>query len=212
MPDLVTQTRDYLDAVRIPVEVDSVINRPLTAAPTGRLGRGPLVALAAAVMVALIGFVAILLRPGDSPAVGPQDLEEVVAGSEEGSYYVVGLDGDGVPCARAGAISEQSKQSQIVCGDPDQVGTEPFQLVAAAFQGETSVALAGWVPASVAGVTAVFDGGQSRPLELTAIPGYDLYGFGAIEKDTQVKLIELEVRDETGEIIKRYFPSIGRSD
>lgn len=213
MADLITQTRDYLDAVRTPVTADSIVDRPLVPAKDRRrIRRGPLVALGAAVAVALVGLVAVLLQPNDSEILGSQVVDEVVAGTEENSFYAVGLNRDGILCAAAGASFDISRQSQSVCGDSDQPAAPAYQEVAAAaYQGESSVALAGWVPTTAVRVIAVYNDETRRSLDLTPIPGHDLYAFGAIE-EAQARLVEIEIRDETGEIIQRYFPSIGPSD
>ena len=80
-----------------------------------------------------------------------------------------------------------------------------------AYQEDSFVALAGWVPTTATSVTAVYNGGVRRTLELTPIPGHDLYAFGAID-DAQARFIEIEIRNETDDIIQRYFPSIGPSN
>jgi hypothetical protein len=213
MADLITQTRDYLEAVRTPVTVDSIGTHsvaPISDRPPIR--RGPVVALATAVMVALVGLVAVLLQPSDPQALRSQVVNEVITGSQENSYYAVGFDGDGTLCAEAGASSDLSKQSHGVCGNSDQAAGPAYQeIAAAAYQGDNFVALAGWIPSSAASVTAVYSGEVRRTLELTPIPGHDLYAFGAIE-DAQARFIGIEIRNETGEIIQRYFPSIGPSD
>jgi hypothetical protein len=213
MADLITQTRDYLETVRTPVTVDSMVTYPVAPIPDRRLlHRGPLVALATAVVVALVGLVAVLLQPNNPRTVRSQVVDEVIAGSQENSHYAVGFDSDGILCAEAGASADLSKQSQGVCGDSDQAASPAYQQVAAAAnQGDSSVALAGWVPTSAATITAVYNGEIRRSLELTPIPGYDLYAFGAIE-DAQARFIEIEIRNEAGEIIQRYFPSIGPSN
>jgi len=168
--------------------------------------------LATAVMVALVGLVAVLLQPSDPQTVRSQVVDEVIGGSQENTHYAVGFNGDGILCAEAGASSDLSKQSQGVCGDSDQAASPAFQQVAAAaYQGDNSVALAGWIPSSAASVTAVYNGEIRRSLELTPIPGYDLYAFGAIE-DAHARFIEIEIRNEADEIIQRYFPSIGPSN
>lgn len=213
MPDLTTQTRDYLEAVRTPVTVDS-IGTHLVAPISDRrpIRRGPVVALATAVVVALVGLVAVLLQPSDPLTVRSQVVDEVISGSQESSYYAVGLDGDGILCAETGASSDLSKQSHGVCGDSDQAAGPAYQEIAAvSYQGDSLVSLAGWVPMSAASVTAVYNGEIRRSLELTPIPGYDLYAFGAIE-DSQARFIEIEIRNEADEIIQRYFPSIGPSN
>jgi hypothetical protein len=213
MADLITQTRDYLEALRTPVTVEQIVTHPVAPIPDRRhIRRGPLVALASAVVVALVGLVAVLVQPNDSQIVRSQVVDEVIAGSQENSYYAVGFDGDGILCAEAGASFDLSTQSQGVCGDSDQAAASAYQQVAAAaYEAESFVALAGWVPTSAASVTAVYNGEIRRSLELTPVPGYDLYAFGAIE-GTHSQFIEIEIADETGEIIQRYFPSIGPSD
>lgn len=213
MTDLITQTRDYLEAVRTPVTVDSIVTHPVAPIPDRRpIHRGPLVALATAALVALVGLVAVLLQPNDPQTVRSQVVDEVIAGSHENSHYAVGFDGDGVLCAETGASTDLSKQSQAVCGDSDQAAAPAYQQVAAAaYRGDSSVALAGWVPTSAATITAVYNGEIRRSLELTPIPGFDLYAFGVIE-DAQARFIEIEIRNEAGEIIQRHFPSIGPSD
>lgn len=213
MADLITQTRDYLETVRTPVTVEEVVTH--FAVPTqGRRGirHGPLVALATAVVVAVVGLVAVLLQPNDPQTVLSQVVDNVIAGSQENSYYAVGFDGDGILCAEAGASSDLSKQSEGVCGDSDHPTAPAYQeIAAAAYQGNGSVALAGWVPTSAASITAVYNGEIRQPLELSPIPGYNLYAFGGIE-DAQAQFIEIEIRNEAGEVIQRYFPSIGPSN
>jgi len=212
MADVITQTRDYLEVIRTPVTVDSIVAHPVAPIPDRRrIRRGPLVALAAAVVVALVGLVPVLLQPNDPRIVRSQVVDEVIAGSQENSHYAVGFDSDGILCAEAGASLDLSTQSQGVCGDSDQAAAPAYQQVAAAaYQGDSFVALAGWVPASAENITAIYNGEIRRSLELTPIPGYDLYAFGAIE-DGQARFIEIEIRNEAGEIIQRYFASIGPS-
>jgi hypothetical protein len=213
MTDLITQTRDYLEAVRAPVTVDSVVDHPATPFVDRRpVRRGPLVALATATAVVLVGLVAVLLQPTDPEIARSQIVDEVIGESQENSFYAVGFDSDGILCAEAGASFDVSRQSQGVCGDSDQPDAPAYrEVAAAAYQGDSFVALAGWVPTTAASVTAVYNDQIRRALELTPIPGYDLYAFGVIE-DTQARFIEIDIRNETGEIIQRYFPSIGPSD
>lgn len=213
MADLITQTRDYLETVRTPVTVDSIGTYPVAPMPDRRLiRRGPVVTLATAVVVALIGLVAVLLQPKQPDSVRSQVVDEVIAGSQENSYYAVGFDSDGILCAETGASLDVSRQSQGVCVDSDQSPAPAYQeIAAAAYQGESLVALAGWVPTTAASATAVYNDEIRSTLELTPIPGYDLYAFGAIE-GIQARFIEIEISNETGEIIQRYFPSIGPSD
>lgn len=213
MADLIAQTRDYLESVRKPVTTDSIVDHPVTPIVDRRpIRRGPLVALATAVAVGLVGLVAVLLQPTDPEIARSQIVNEVIGGSQENSYYAVGFDTDGILCAETGASFELSKQSQGVCGDTHQPSDPAYQEVAAmAFQAESFVALAGWVPTTAASVTAFYNGEVRRTLELTPIPGHDLYAFGALD-DAQARFIEIEIRSETGEIIQRYFPSIGPSD
>ena len=59
-------------------------------------------------------------------------------------------------------------------------------------------------------MTVIYNGDIRRSLELTAIPGNELYAFGTIEK-VQAQSVELEIRDASGEIIQRYFPTIAPS-
>jgi hypothetical protein len=213
MADLIAQTRDYLDAVRAPVTTDSIVHHPLVPiSARRRVHRGRWVALGTAVAVAVVGLVAALLQPNEPEIHGSRVVDEIVADTQENSFYVVGLDDDGVVCAEAGASFEQSRQSQGVCGDSDQPGAQAYQEVtAAAFQGNGSVAIAGWVPTTVTSVTAVYNNEIQLALDLTPIPGYDLYAFGAIE-DAHARLIEIQMKDANGSIIQRYYPSIGPSD
>lgn len=213
MTDLITQTRDYLEAVRTPVTVDSIVTHPVAPINDRRpIRRGPLVAVATAVAVALIGLVAVLLQPSDHEFAQTQIVDEVIGESREHSYYTVGFDRDGILCAETGASLDHSRQSQGVCGDNDRSADPAYQEIAAmAYQGESFVALAGWVPTTAARVTAVYNGEIRRSLELTLIPRYDLYAFGNIEA-TQARFIEIEIRNETGEIVQRYFPPIGPSN
>lgn len=212
MADLISQTRDYLDAVRTPVTVDSVADYRMAPSIDRRpIRRGPLVALATAVAVVLVGLVAVLFQPTDPEIPRSQIVDEVIGGSQGNSFYSVGFDTDGVLCAETGASLELSRQSQGVCGDSDQPAAPEYQEVAAMAYQDSFVALAGWVPTTAASVTAVYNGEVRRTLELTAIPGYDLYAFGTIE-DAPARFIEIEIRDETGEVVQRYFPSIGPTD
>lgn len=213
MTDLIAQTREYLETVRIRITVDVIVAHPVSSIPDSRRRyRGPWVALSTGVVVALIGLFAVLLQPSDSDIVRSHVVEPVVEGAQDGSQYAVGFDGAGVVCAEAGEVTSISKQSQGVCGDSDQPTAQAYeQVAAAAFQGDTSVALAGWAPASSASITAVYDGELRRSLELTPIPGFDVYAFGAIESG-RAEFIEIEIRDAKGEILQRYFPAIGPSD
>jgi hypothetical protein len=93
--------------------------------------------------------------------------------------------------------------SHTVCGGGDDV-------TAVAFQTDTGIAVAGYAPASVARLTAVYDGELRRPLTLTPVPGRQTFAFGTIE-NARPAFVEIEVVDENGNIIKRYFPSIGPS-
>lgn len=205
MTDLITQTRDYLEAVRAPVTADSVVDHPATPIVDRRpVRRGPLVALATAAAVLLVGLVAVLLQATDPEIPRSRVVDEIIGESHETSHYAVGFDVDGILCAEAGATSEATSGSHASCVAGDRI-------VAAAYQGNTSVAIAGWVPTSATSLTAIYNGEIRRTLELTPIPGHDLYAFGAIE-DAQARFIEIDVRDESGEIIQRYFPSIGPSN
>lgn len=205
MTDLITQTRDYLEAVRAPVTVDSIVDHPAAPIVDRRpVHRGPLVALATAVAVVLVGLVAVLFQATDPEIPRSQVVDEVIGGSQETSHYTVGFDVDGILCAEAGASSDSTSGSQSSCVAGDRI-------VAAAYQGDTSVAIAGWVPTSAASLTVIYNGEVRRTLDLTPVPGHDLYAFGDIE-DAQARFIEIEVRGESGEIVQRYFPSIGPSN
>lgn len=99
----------------------------------------------------------------------------------------------------------RSEPRNRVCGDNDQAAAPAYQEIAAvSYQGDSHVSLAGWVPTSAASATAVYNSEIRRSLGLTPIPGYDLYAVGAIE-DAQARFIEIKIRNETGDIIQRYF-------
>lgn len=201
MTDVTTQIRDYLDTISTPVTLEEIMTHPVTPRVTpSRMRSGPLVAVAAAAAVVVFGAIAVLLQADNQAPAGPFTVvEEVVAGSEADSFYAVGFDRDGHICAETGA----SHNSQASCGPGDRLS-----LTGMAYQGETSVALAGWAPTSIGNLTVVYNGELRRPLELTLIPGHDVYAFGAVET-IQARFVEIEVTDDNGEIIQRYFPSFG---
>ena len=200
MTDLMTQTRDYLEAVRTPVGAGSVVDQTATGAVAPSSRKGPVIALVAALAVILLGVVAALFRP-TAQSVPQSDLVDVVISENEGtSYYAVGFDVEGLLCAEAGALSGEPVGSRASC-----VASE--QRVIVTYLGQDSVAIAGWVPTHAVSATAIFDGDIRRTLELTSIPGRDLSAFGAIEEG-QPQTLEIEMRDETGEVIQRYFPSL----
>lgn len=72
-------------------------------------------------------------------------VEEVVSGSDAEAFFRVGLNGDGDVCAKSG----YEFQAQTICGGGD--------TAASVFQGEQSVALAGYAPSEAAIITAVFN-------------------------------------------------------
>lgn len=213
MTDLITQTRDYLEAVRTPVTPDSIVHTPVSPvsnAPSIR--KGPMVALAAAALVIMGGLVTLLLQPPDAQLARFEIVNEVIAGEAENTFYTVGFDSDWILCAVTGTHVEDGRQSQGVCGDADQPDAPAYkELAATAYQGDSSVAIAGWVPTSAATVTVIYNGENRRTLQLTPVPGFELHAFGTVEA-IQARFIELEIQDENGEITQRYFPSIGPSD
>lgn len=203
--DPITQVRDYLDAITDEVLVNEIVASPVSDLKARiMLRRGPVIAVLAGASVLILGAVAILVRPNETPpASSPTSLprtaivEVVVSGSQDNARFTVGLDTDGTLCAEAGSES----MSQTACGGG-------VDVTAVAFQTDTGIALAGYAPASVARLTAVYDGDLRRPLTLTPVPGRQMFAFGTIEK-LQPAFVEIEVVDQNGDIIKRYFPSIG---
>lgn len=206
MTDPMIQLRDYLDAISTSVEVGEIVAYPTSwYRHPRRLWRGPIAALTAAAVVMTLGVVVLVLQSEDSPASGLLVVKDgVIAGSQGDSYYSVGLDAEGEPCAEAGASFGQTALVNSVCG-----GSGHLSVVVT--QSDGPVALAGWVPASAASVTAVYNGETRRRLELTPIPGHEAYAFGAVE-EVRARFIEIEVVDDTGEVIERYFPGIGSAD
>lgn len=126
-------------------------------------------------------------------------VEEVVSDSQGDARYSVGLGPNQELCAQAG----YGFHSQSACGGAD--------IEAVVFQGDGVVALAGYAPSPVAGLTLVFNGDLRRPLQLIPIPGREMYAFGAIET-VEVDYVEIEVVDGNGDIIQRFFPSIGSAN
>jgi len=203
--DPITQVRDYLDAITEKVVVNEIVASPVSDLKARTMRRrGPVIAVLAGASVLILGAVAILVRPNETPPAsspppfpGSAIVEVVVSGSQDNARFSVGLDADGTLCAEAGSES----MSQSVCGGGDDV-------TAVAFQTDTGVALAGYAARSVAGLTAIYDGDLRRSLTLTPVPGRQMFAFGTIET-AQPAFVEIEVVDQNGDIIKRYFPSIG---
>jgi hypothetical protein len=197
MNDVKTQVRAYLDSIATPVTVEEIVAPPIEL--TGRRGRkhGPLIALAAAAVVAVLGGVSLLSRPAETPQISRGFVEEVVTGSEGDGHYIVGFDIEGNLCAEAGSVFG----SHSACGGSD--------LTVVAFRSDESIAVAGYASMSVGGLTAIFDGDLRRSLELIPIPDRNAYAFGIVELVGDVQFVEIEVMDQTGRIIQRHFPSIG---
>lgn len=198
MSDVKTQVRAYLDSIATPVTVEEIVASPIEL--TGRRGHkhGPLIALAAAAVVAaVLGALSLLSRPAETPQISRMFVEEVVTGSEGDGHYIVGFDVEGNLCAEAGSVFG----SHSACGGSD--------LTVVAFRSDESIAVAGYAPMSVGGLTAIFDGDLRRSLELIPIPDRDAYAFGIVELVGDVQFVEIEVMDQTGRIVQRHFPSIG---
>jgi hypothetical protein len=102
------------------------------------------------------------------PQGGDEVREPLISDAEGEASYAVGVTDTGVLCAQAGGANE-SLQS---CGGKT--------LSAVAFQAGEHVVLAGYIPAPVGTLTAVLDDGQRFPLELTLVPGQDMFAFGLI--------------------------------
>lgn len=150
-------------------------------------------------LVLFIVTAAGLLSCVDPPAIGPGTMEivdPVVSDARVDAQFAIGRDDKGVLCAEAGSARETLR----VCGGHD--------LAALAFQTEEAYVLAGYVPMPVGSLTAILDGKHRRPLQLTPIPDAGMLAFGLIERASPA-IIEIQVVDENGEIIKRYFPTIG---
>lgn len=126
-----------------------------------------------------------------------------LAGSRGGLHYSLGLDAEGSLCAQVGFAGPTNVRRTAVCGVDD--------LEAIAYEDEGMVALAGYAPDTVGGITAVINDEIRLPLVLVPIPGQDLYGYGIIE-DVELRFVELEITDETGAVVQRYFPSATFSD
>lgn len=197
MNDVKAQVRAYLDSIATPVTVEEIVASPIEL--TGRRGRkhGPLIALAAAAVVVVLGAVSLLSRPAETPQTSRMFVEEVVTGSEGDGHYIVGFDIEGNLCAEAGSVFG----SHSACEGSD--------LTVVAFRSDESIAVAGYAPMSVGGLTAIFDGDLRRSLELIPIPDRDAYAFGIVELLGDVQFVEIEVMDQTGRIMQRHFPSIG---
>lgn len=197
MTDVRSEVREYLDSIATPVTVDEIMTSAIEPTRRGWRHPGPLIALGTAVVVVVLGMVAVVVRSTDDPPRSRVFVEEVVTGSEGDGHYTVGFDIEGNLCAEAGSIFG----SHSACGGSD--------LTVVVFRSDESIAVAGYAPMSVGGLTAIFDGDLQRSLELIPIPDRDAYAFGIVELVGDVQLVEIEVMDQTGRIIERHFPSIG---
>lgn len=172
-------------------EIDiTLVSKEEKPAPMG--GRGPLVAVAAAVLVTVVALVPLLTRPG-----GEAIVEDVISSTEGPAHFAVGFNGDGELCAQAGSAS----QSALVCGEDD--------LVAVAFHAYGNLAVAGFVPGSSAEVTVIYADGRRRSVDLVPIQGWDESAFGSILLVSDPATVEIEVTDGQGVVTHRRSVPVG---
>jgi hypothetical protein len=127
----------------------------------------------------------------------PQAVVEVaVEGARGGAHFEVGLDGAGSMCILAG----DDALGYASCG-----GGSEFETVAV--QTEAGIIVAGYVLPPATGVSLIFDGGPHRPVALAPVPDRDELAFGVIVAARPL-LLEVEVVDDAGEVIRDHFPTI----
>lgn len=148
--------------------------------PDRTVRRGPLVAVAAAVLVAVVALVPLLTLPA-----GEAIVDEVISAAEGPARFAVGFDADGQLCAQAGSAT----QSDLVCGGDG--------VTVVGFQAYTDLAVAGFVPESAAEVTVIYADGRRRSVDLVPVPGNDSLAFGLIIR-AQPDSVEVEVTDDQG--------------
>lgn len=202
--DPIVQVRDYLDSITQSLGVNEIVQAQQLPEGLDRQTsrRGPLVASFVAALVLSLGALAMLIRPFENPASDPplsshEIVDVLVSGSKGDAVFAAGLNAEGEICATAGTESN----SGSACGRADD-------LTAVAFQTDTGLVVAGFGPSSMGGLTAVFDGQIRRPVNPVEVPGRPFVVFGVIEH-AQPTFVEIEITDTDGDIIERYFPSIG---
>ncbi|MFP4554546.1 MAG: hypothetical protein ACLFRT_11885 [Actinomycetota bacterium] len=160
--------------------------------PAPNVRRGPLVAVAAAVLVAFAALVPLLSRPAERLIA-----DEVLSAVEGPARFAVGFNADGELCAQAGSAT----QSELVCG------REGFAAVG--FQAYRDLTVAGFVPGSSAEVAVIYADGRRRSVELTPIPGRDESAFGSILRAARPDSVEIEVTDDQGVVTHRRSVPVG---
>lgn len=159
--------------------------------PDRTVRRGPLAAVAAAVLVAVVGLVPLLSRPA-----GEAIDDAVISAAEGPARFAVGFDADGELCAQAGSVT----QGDLVCGGGG--------VTVVGFQAYTDLAVAGFVPGSAAEVTVIYADGRRRSVDLVPVPGRDSLAFGLIVQ-LHPGSVEIEVIDDRGVSTDRQSVPVG---
>jgi hypothetical protein len=130
----------------------------------------------------------------------PQEVVEVaVEGARGDAHFEVGLDADGSICIVAG----DDVATYASCG-----GGAEFETVAV--QTEAGIVVAGYVLPPATGVSLIFDGGPHQPVALAPVPDRDELAFGVIVA-ARPELLEVEMVDGAGDVIRDHFPTIQRA-
>lgn len=203
--ELISDCRLYLDRVIQPVSLEEIMLIQLkeTAPPRRFSMNGPMVATAVATVALLAGALAIFVGPLDdplatdpTPGAGGVIVDFVISGEEDGTQYAVGIDDRGSICAAAGVKTS----TQSTCGGDG--------INATAYRGGGQIIVAGYAPEAMQRLTLIFEDGDSVPLELTPIPNKDMSAFGTVVSN-DARFVEIEGLDGQGNLLIRYFPSIG---
>jgi hypothetical protein len=123
-------------------------------------------------------------------------VEVAVEGARGDTHFEVGADAVGSMCVLAG----DDAATYTSCG-----GGSEFETVAV--QTEAGIVVAGYVLPPAAGVSLIFDGGPQHPVALAPVPDREELAFGVIVAGRSA-LLEVEVVDGAGDVIKSHFPTI----
>lgn len=127
----------------------------------------------------------------------PQAVVEVaVEGARGNAHFEVGADAAGSMCVLAG----DDAAGYTSCG-----GGSEFETVAV--QTDAGIVVAGYVLPPAAGVSLIFDGGPKHPVALAPVLDRDELAFGIIVAGRPA-LLEVEVVDGAGDVIRNHFPTI----
>lgn len=159
--------------------------------PDRTVRRGPLVAVAAAVLVAVVALVSLLTF-----SAGEAIVDEVISDVEGPARFAVGFDADGQLCAQAGSAT----QGDLVCGGDG--------VAVVGFQAHMDLAVAGFVPGSAAEVTVIYADGRRRSVDLVPVSGSDSLAFGLIIR-AQPNSVEVEVTDSQNVVTDRQPVPVG---